>query len=214
MAKGMTINELVEMRNMRTLLVPPRPLTFEEFVDLFSEDDEVELIDGMVVRRMAARTPHEDLFGWLHTLLGLYAEQKNLGVVYGSRTPVQITPHRGRLPDIVFVRKERASIVQEKGIYSAPDLVVEILSPKDTPADIVALEADYQSIGAAEIWIIDQKRKHICVLQKRGERYQEEVISKGVLRSEVVEGFWLKVEWLFAKPLPLKLDTLTQVLGG
>jgi hypothetical protein len=68
MAKGrlrlqpkLTITELVEMRNMRTLLVPPRPLTFEEFVDLFSEDDEVELIDGMVVRRMAARTPHEDL---------------------------------------------------------------------------------------------------------------------------------------------------------
>jgi Uma2 family endonuclease len=104
--------------------------------------------------------------------------------------------------------------VQEKGIYGVPDLVVEILSPKDTLADIVALEADYRSIGASEIWFIDQKRKQVRVLQKRGERYQEEVISKGVMRSEVVEGFWLKVEWLFAKPLPLRLDTLTQILEG
>jgi Uma2 family endonuclease len=91
---------------------------------------------------------------------------------------------------------------------------VEILSPKDTPADIVALEADYRSIGASEIWFIDQKRKRVRVLQKRGERYQEKVISKGVLCAEVVEGFWLKVEWLFAKPLPLRLDILTQILGS
>jgi hypothetical protein len=34
------------------------------------------------------------------------------------------------------------------------------------------------------------------------------------VRSEVVVGFWLKVEWLFAKPLPLELDILNQLLGG
>lgn len=35
------MQELVEMHDERDVLVPPRPLTFDEFVDLFSEDDDV-----------------------------------------------------------------------------------------------------------------------------------------------------------------------------
>ncbi|MFQ5343884.1 MAG: Uma2 family endonuclease, partial [Anaerolineae bacterium] len=200
--------------DVRTVLVPPRPLTFDEFVDLFGEDDNVELIDGVAVRRMAARDPHEDLFGWLYVLLRSYVAAKDLGIVRGSRTAVQITQHRGRLPDVVFVRKERAGIVQEKGIYGAPDLVIEITSPGDRIADIVALEADYRGIGVAEIWFVDQQQEQVRVLRKRDEGFTEQVLSQGVVQSEVVEGFWLKVAWLFAKPLPLELDTLMQFLGA
>lgn len=206
--------ELVEMHDERVMLVPPRPLTFDKFVNLFGEDEDVELVDGVVVRRMAAIDPHEDLFGWLYFLLRGYVAAKDLGVVRGSRTAVQITEHRGRLPDVVFVHKERAGIVQEKGIYGAPDLVIEIVSPGDKAADVVALEADYRSIGAAEIWFIDQERKQARVLRKREEGYTEQIVSQGVVQSEVVAGFWLEVAWLFTKPLPLESDTLMQLLGG
>lgn len=214
MVQELALKELVETHDERMVLVPPRPLTFDQFVDLFGEDDEVELVDGVVVRRMAARYPHEDLNTWLITVLRAYVRANDLGIVLGSRTAVQITEHRGRLPDVVFVRKERAGIVQEKGIYGAPDLVIEILSPGDKASDTVALEADYRSIGVAEIWFVDQQRKQVRVLRKREADYTEEILSKDVVRSEVVEGFWLKVAWLFAKPLPLELDTLMQFLGG
>jgi Uma2 family endonuclease len=208
------MKELVEMHDKRVILVPPRPLTFDEFVELFGEDDEVELIDGTVVRRMAAKDPHEDVFGWLYFLLRGYVAAKDLGIVRGSRTAVQITAHRGRLPDVVFVRKERAGLVQAKGIYGAPDLVIEILSPGDRAADIVAMEADYRSLGVAEIWFVDQKRKRLRVLRKGEEDYTEQILNQGVVWSAVIEGFWLEVAWLFAKPLPLEVDTLGQLLGG
>ncbi|MCS6861609.1 MAG: Uma2 family endonuclease [Abditibacteriales bacterium] len=214
MAQTLTTKQLTEIDDRRVVLVGPRPLTFEEFVDLFDEDDEVELIDGMVVKRLAARDLHEDLFGWLYFLLVGYTEEKDLGIVRGSRTAVRITEHRGRLPDLTFVRKERVDIVREEGIYGAPDLVIEIISRWDTPADIVGLEADYRGIGVSEIWLIDQQHERVRVLRKRGQRYTERTMSKGVLRSEAVEGFWLKVEWLFAKPLPSKLKTLKEIVGG
>ncbi|MFQ5592760.1 MAG: Uma2 family endonuclease [Anaerolineae bacterium] len=213
MTRERAVKEMVEAYDVRTVLVPPRPLTFDEFVDLFGEDDNVELIDGVAVRRMAARDPHEDLFGWLYVLLRSYVAAKDLGIVRGSRTAVQITQHRGRLPDVVFVRKERAGIVQEKGIYGAPDLVIEILSPGDKASDVVALEVDYRSIGTAEIWFIDQKQKQVRVLRRREEGYTEQVLTEGPLQSEVVEGFRLAVTWLFARPLPLELDTLMQLMG-
>ncbi|RME44527.1 MAG: Uma2 family endonuclease [Chloroflexi bacterium] len=207
------LKELVAMHDEREVLVPPRPLTFDEFVELFGEDDDVELIDGVVVRRMAARDPHEDLNTWLISVLRTYARTNDLGIVRGSRTAVRITEHRGRLPDVMFVRKARADIVQEKGIYGAPDLIIEILSPGDRASDIVALEADYRSVGVAEIWFIDQAQEQVRVLRKREEGYTEQILTRGTLQSEVVEGFRLEVAWLFARPLPLELDTLMALLG-
>jgi len=131
---------LTETKDERTVLLPSRPLTFEEFVKLFGEDEDVELVDGMVVKRMAAKDPHEDIGG-------------------------------------------------------------------------IAMEADYRHIGVAEIWFVDQRRKLVRVLRKRDNRYEERVYRKGVVRSEVVEGFWVRGEWLFQKPLPKELPTLLQILG-
>jgi len=206
---------LSEVREERRLLLPSslRPLTFEEFVRLFGEDDDIELVDGMVVQRVAARDIHEDLQGWLSFVLRGYAEAKGLGIVRGSRTAVKITEHRGRLPDIVFVRKENAQIVQEDGIFGTPDLVVEIWSPGDRLSDMLAKEADYKSIGVLEIWFVDQQRRQVRVLRKGKEGYEEKVMKRGVLRSEVVEGFWVKVEWLFKRPLPNVIDALQKILG-
>ncbi|MCS7264428.1 MAG: Uma2 family endonuclease [Armatimonadetes bacterium] len=205
---------LSEVREERTLLLPKRLLTFEEFVQIFGEDDDVELVDGMVVQRMAAKDIHEDLEGWLLSILRFFVSMKNLGVVRGSRTPVKITAHRGRLPDIVFVSNEKAHIVQEDGIFGAPDLVVEIWSPGDKPSEMFAKEADYRSIGVAEIWLIDQSKKQVRVLRKRGEQYEEQVMRRGILKSEAVEGFWLNVDWLFKKPLPDEFKTLRKILGA
>jgi Uma2 family endonuclease len=206
---------LTETREERTLFLPLtlRPMTFEEFVRLFGEDDDVELVDGMVVQRVAARDIHEDLQGWLLLIMRGYISAKGLGIVRGSRTAVKITEHRGRLPDIVFVRKENAHIVQEDGIFGTPDLVVEIWSPGDRLSDMLAKEADYKSIGVLEIWFVDQQRRQVRVLRKGREGYEEKVMKRGVLKSEVVEGFWVKVEWLFKKPLPNELETLQRLLG-
>ena len=206
---------LAETREERTLLLPLtlRPLTFEEFVRLFGEDDDVELVDGMVVQRVAAKDIHEDLQGWLLSILRVYSEAKGLGIVRGSRTAVKITEHRGRLPDIVFVRKENVHIVQEDGIFGTPDLVVEIWSPGDRLSDMLAKEADYKSMGVPEIWLVDLQRKQVRVLRKGREGYEEKVMKRGVLKSEVIEGFWVKVEWLFKKPLPDELETLQKLLG-
>jgi Uncharacterized protein conserved in cyanobacteria, COG4636 len=206
---------LTETREERTLFLPLtlRPMTFEEFVRLFGEDDDVELVDGMVVQRVAARDIHEDLQGWLLLIMRGYVSAKGLGIVRGSRTAVKITEHRGRLPDIVFVRKENAHIVQEDGIFGTPDLVVEIWSPGDRLSDMLAKEADYKSIGVLEIWFVDQQRRQVRVLRKGKEGYEEKVKRRGVLKSEVVEGFWVKVEWLFKKPLSNELETLQRLLG-
>lgn len=195
------------------VLTASRPITFAEFLRLFGEDDLVELINGRVVKRMAAKTPHEDLFGWLYFILRGYVVARDLGIVLGSRTPVKIDGYNGRLPDILFVRKERQNIVTEDAVVEAPDLVVEIRSLGDKRSRVIGLMADYMRIGVPEIWLVDPQERVLKVFWLEGEKYREASLRKGVFRSKVVEGFWLKVEWLWQTNRPKEHEVLAKLLG-
>ncbi len=206
--------EIVKTTEARTMLVASRPITFEEFLDLCGEDDATELIDGALVEQMAAQLDHERMFAWLFRLTGDYVESRQLGMILGSRTAVQINLFRGRLPDILFVRRDRLSIVQERALYGPPDLVVEIVSPGDNPSDLVALETDYRSIGVAEIWFIDRHRGQVLVVRKQEDNYDRETLTEGELRSEAIEGLHLPVEWLLEETRPTVAEALHRVMSA
>jgi hypothetical protein len=55
-----------------TFRVAHRPITFEEFLDLTDEDDNIELINGVMVEKMAAQLDHEWLFAWLFGVTSVY----------------------------------------------------------------------------------------------------------------------------------------------
>jgi hypothetical protein len=59
------------------------------------------------VERALVQLEHEKLFNWLYRLIGDFVEDHDLGMLFGSRTAVEITEFRGRLPDLIFVRKDR-----------------------------------------------------------------------------------------------------------
>lgn len=187
----------------------PRPLTFAEFLEL--EKDNVELVDGAVVEKSMVQLEHEKLLLWLGRLIGDYIEERDLGIVLGSRTPVEISQFRGRMPDLLFVQQERLGIVQQKAVYGAPDLVIEIISPNDRPSDLSALEIDYCSIGAREILFLDQKKRRVSVLRKREADYEKTLLTTGTLHFETVEGLSLEIEWLFTEPRPKVRDVLARL---
>lgn len=195
------------------VLTADRPITFEEFLQLFSEDDLVELVNGRVVQRIAAKKSHEDLFGWFYFILRGYVTARDLGIVLGSRMPVRIDGYNGRLPDIVFVRKERQCIVTEDAIVEAPDLFVEIRSPGDRRSHVIGLMADYMRIGVPEIWLIDPQERVLRVFWIEEGKYREANFRKGVFRSKAIESFWLKVEWLWQYRRPKEHEVLLKLLG-
>jgi Uma2 family endonuclease len=192
--------------------VGPRPLTFEEFLDGYGPKDFVELIDGVVVERSMVQLDHEKLLLWLLMVVNLYVKGRGLGIVLGSRTAVQIDEFRGRLPDLLFVRQERMEIVQQKGVFGAPDLVIEIISPNDRPSDIIALETDYRGIGVTEIVFIDQRKQHVRVLRKHENEYAEEILTAGTLVLETMADMRLETEWLLAEPRPDERETVDALL--
>ena len=193
-----------------------RPITVDEFLALFDEDMCAELIDGTVVFDMAARFDHEALTVFLLSLLKIYAEGRDLGIVLGSRSLVQVDPYTGLIPDVLFISSDRMDIIRDTKIVGPPDLVVEIISPGESPPDVIRKQVKYERAGVRELWVIDRPRGEVrAFLLGEDGRYRRMEIEGGVLRSEVVEGFWLRTDWLLADPndMPKTLDALEEIGG-
>jgi Uma2 family endonuclease len=58
-----------------------------------------------------------------------------------------------RVPDIaVFIR---SNVVEQDGyIHSAPELVVEVLSPANTRSERASKLQGYESLGVPEVWVV------------------------------------------------------------
>jgi Uma2 family endonuclease len=208
-----TLAERQRVDEETTKWVWPHPLNFEEFLDLYTGRKEiVELVDGMVVEHMAAQFEHESLIAWLLRALGDYVEERGLGIVLGSRTAVQITDYRGRIPDLLFIHETRREIIRQRACYGAPDLVIEVLSPNDRPSDRIALDADYRQLGVSEIVFVDPPHRRVLAIRKTGDIYRETAITDGPIVFETVSGFRLELEWLFGTDRPSVRSVITALL--
>lgn len=200
----------------RSVRCADRPITVEEFLGMFGEDELAELIDGTVVLDMVARYDHEALSTFLLSLLKVFVEGRDLGVVLGSRSLIRIDPYTGLMSDVLFISSDRRGIIRETEIIGPPDLVVEIASPSEAVPDLIRKQAKYEMAGVRELWIIDRRQREVKAYRLgEGVRYEPMPIKGGVLRSEVVRGFWVRTDWLFAEPerMPKVLEALREIEG-
>lgn len=209
----LALEKLQHLQECTEVLVHTAPITFEQYLDMFGKEDNYELIDGVAVERLAAQVERERLFAWLMTLLTMYTEQSQLGIVLGSRSAVRISEFRGRLPDLLFVRAERMDIVQQKAIYGAPDLVVEIISPRDRQSDTLQREADYRTVGVQEMWFIDRPRERVRVVRRQDDHCGEQELSEGEVECAVLSPLRLRVDWLLGDERPPVHEVLKGLQG-
>lgn len=206
-------NRRCEVTNARSW-VWDRPITFDEFLDLYLDRGEfVDLVDGAVVEKDMVQYDHGKREAWLVTVLRLYVNRLKIGTVLSSRIAMRVSEFRGRLPDIFFVRRENESILQQRGVFGVPDVVIEIRSPSDRKAHLLALETDYRTLGVPEIAFIDLARRQIRLLRKGENGYEEETLTDGALEFASIPGLALKLGWIFDEPRPDELDLLTSLFA-
>ena len=184
-----------------SLLCAETPLTIEDFCRLADEDTDAELVEGVVVMKSPVSLAHELLFDFLHKVLSVYVEERQLGIVFSQKFLVRVTDYTGREPDLMFVRRERLDIVERVYLSGAPDLIIEIVSPHDRPNDILQKRVEYEQLGVQEFWIIDQPKQRLTVLDLSDEgRFVERQLSEDAVEARTVPGFRLQVEWLWSEP--------------
>jgi Uma2 family endonuclease len=192
-------------------------MTYEEFLGWANEDTLAEWVAlpgeevGEVVMTSPASDQHQNLADFLIAVLRPYVESHGLGWVRSA--PFQMKLAHGREPDLLFVATEHLDRLREAFLDGPADVVIEIVSPESVSRDRGEKFYEYEAGGVREYWLIDPLRQ-VAEFYRLGERGHYGVAlagREGVYRSEVLAGFWLRVEWLWQEPLPKTLDVLHEL---
>ncbi|MGD0646999.1 MAG: Uma2 family endonuclease [Acidobacteriaceae bacterium] len=117
-------------------------------------EGDFDYVDGMLVRHDWGDYPHSTMQAHLMGWLGKFMSDWQI-YVRPSLT-LQITTARFRVPDFAIFDHKPAA--EGSATTTVPLVVIEVLSPEDTMMHVAALVADYQSMGIANIWIVDPKQ--------------------------------------------------------
>ncbi|GBC95775.1 hypothetical protein HRbin16_01572 [bacterium HR16] len=183
--------------------LPPGKISYEQFLEWLDEDTWAEWVDGEVELMSPVSLQHSDVLAFLISLLRVYVSTKGLGVVvtepFQMKTGADLP---GRSPDILFVSAARRGLLQRTYLDGPADLVVEIISPESEQRDRVQKFSEYERGGVREYWLIDPEKRlaEFYVLNEEGKYVLQMKGERGEYRSTVLEGFWMRVEWLWDLP--------------
>ena len=199
---------------VKAIPAPPaasRRMTYEQFLDWADEDTYAEWVDGKVERMSPASVKHQDISDFLSAIMRVSVEDLDAGKVLTAPFQMKLEAlRRGREPDLLFVTKERLTLLKGSFLDGPADLAVEIISPESALRDRGAKYAEYEAGGVREYWIIDADahRADFFVLDADGRYQRAREDAAGRYESAVLPGFWIKLGWLWQTPLP----TVRQVL--
>ncbi|MGH2561080.1 MAG: Uma2 family endonuclease [Thermomicrobiales bacterium] len=172
--------------------------TYDDLCRMPDDGNRYELIGGEIVVSPAPTWMHQLTSGVLYQWLDGFVKPRRLGWVAYAPLDVHLGPHDIIQPDIIYVSRERASILISNGTHGVPDLVVEILSPSTRQRDLGEKLALYARAGGLEYWMADPPARRFFPFALTSDGYQPIPLEGTVFRSRVLPGFDFDVEAHFA----------------
>jgi Uma2 family endonuclease len=175
--------------------------TYEDYLRLPDDGPRCEIIEGERHMTPAPWSRHQLVSQRLAFLLMSFLRETELGVLYYAPFDVILADDTVVQPDIVIVARERESKIRERGLFGAPDLAIEILSPSSESRDRVRKLEIYAKHGVREYWIVDPDRDRIEVHVLEGRRLVKKAgHGDGAARSLVVlPGFSAPLDEVFSR---------------
>jgi len=136
-------------------------LTYEDYVLLPNDRNRYEILEGELSVTPAPSTKHQTVSGNLFKALARHVDERHLGSLFYAPVDLILEPTSVLQPDLLFVSSARRSIITERAVEGAPDLVVEIVSPTTSRNDRVTKAQVYARHSVPVYWIIDPEQETI-----------------------------------------------------
>jgi Uma2 family endonuclease len=127
--------------------------TYQDYLHL-PDDKRYEILEGELVMAPSPIIKHQRVSGKLTIFLAEFVQRNNLGEVFTAPCDVVLSQEDVLQPDILFISRQNSSIITEKNVQGAPDLVIEILSPA----------TEYRDREIKEYWLVDPDKQTIEVM--------------------------------------------------
>lgn len=141
----------------------------QEIINGIKQEPRKELIDGIWYMSPGPSVNHAHVaFN-----IGAFFKSKFKGKpcrVFVDSLDVHLSENDIFVPDVMIVCNK--DIIKPKGIYGAPDLIAEVLSPRSSRRDKIDKYNTYEKYGVKEYWIVDTKNKSIEVYWLEGGKYR------------------------------------------
>lgn len=180
--------------------LPAKKLTYEDYVLIPDDGKRHEIIDGEHYVSAAPFIRHQRVVQRLNLRLGIYVATHPVGEILPAPTDVVLSPHDVVEPDLLFISNERSSIVEEKNVQGAPDLVIEIHSGSSRRIDRGVKKRAYERWGVLEYWMLDPERKEAEVWERtaKGGLHQRACLSaEDVLTTPLLPGLEIPLAEIF-----------------
>lgn len=138
-----------------------RRLTYADYVALPDDGHRYQLLDGELVMTPSPTAWHQAALRELEFKLLGFIRAHHLGEIFFAPLDVRLDDHNVVQPDLLFISKERAGILQGGRIIGAPDLCVEILSPGTERLDRLRKLELYARFQVPHYWIVDLEARAI-----------------------------------------------------
>ncbi len=166
-----------------------RRWTYEEYCRL-DDDQRHEIIDGHLLMAPSPDMWHQDWSRDLTLLIATHARRHKLGKVFAAPFDVVLDPANVVQPDLIFVAAANLGILQRRGIFGVPDLLIELISPSSVRRDRYDKRELYARFGVKEYWVGDPANRSLEILTLKDGRYELHCAAeeKGWLTSLVLTG--------------------------
>jgi len=172
-------------------------MTAEELIKL-KDGYRHELLEGELLTMSPAVEERGAVIVNLTVTLGLHVKQNKLGIVYGAETgfTLERNPDTVLAPDISFVRRERVGRVSKGFREGAPDLAVEVISPKETTSKVENKTRRWLQLGSQAVWVVNPQTKtvEVCTAGQKIVLKEHDVLTG----DDVVPGFIVSVGEIFS----------------
>ncbi|MFV2067841.1 MAG: Uma2 family endonuclease [Pirellulales bacterium] len=161
-----------------------------------------ELVRGERIMMSPAGFEHGMIVMRVSAPLATFVEDGRLGVVTGAETGflIQESPDTVRAPDVGFVISDRVPHEEHPGFFrGAPDLAVEVLSPRDGASALLAKIHQWLDSGCREVWVVDPKNRTVSIHRSK-QRIDVLAENDTLTGGDLLPGFRLSVAEVFRPP--------------
>jgi Uma2 family endonuclease len=173
----------------------PQTVTYEEWLRMPEVTDFIEeVVDGEILIMPPNKWEHALIARNICKALDAQLDAREalvLDTVFGL--VIRKAPLTSRVPDVAVFLK--STIVEQDGyVHSAPQLVVEVLSPGNTRRERERKLADYASLGVPEMWVVSPEARTAEVLYlENGFLRSAQVLAQGVLEPKQFPGVQIQI---------------------